>query len=100
MQNYRERLGENIKKIRDNKKLTQSSVSKLSQIDQSLLSKIENGYPYGINLSLMIKIANALEVELKEILIVKDINIISTALKLSDLDIVYLENIFRKESNK
>lgn len=55
------RIGQNIAKLRKQKKLSQEDLAGAAEIDRSFLSEIENGYK---NLSILVlfRIAKALDV--------------------------------------
>ncbi|HHW43811.1 MAG TPA: helix-turn-helix transcriptional regulator [Desulfotomaculum sp.] len=60
-------LGHNLKKIRQNKGLSQLKLSKLSGVAQSSISEIESGKS-NPNISTLRKLANVLEISLDELL--------------------------------
>ncbi|ALA55245.1 helix-turn-helix transcriptional regulator [Shouchella clausii] len=60
-------IGSRIKKYRKSLNLSTTEVSKLSGISQGTISKIENGYS-STNIATLIKICNALEITLFDIL--------------------------------
>ena len=62
----RKRLGLSIKKIRNQKKLTQEDLADYANINVSYLAKIENGY---VNTSVryLIKISHGLKTKVREL---------------------------------
>lgn len=61
-----EKLGENLKKLRLKKKLSQGDLSKKLTVDRAYISNIENGR-MNPTLSTLQKIAEALGVSVKEL---------------------------------
>ena len=61
-------LGEKIKKIRRRKNLSQSTLAELVSVSPPYISRIECGKNH-ISLELLVKVCNALETNLDEILI-------------------------------
>lgn len=59
-------LGETIKKLREDKKLTQEELADRASLNVSYLAKIENGY-VNTTIRYLIKIARGLKVEVKEL---------------------------------
>ena len=72
--NLKQKLGQTIQKYRKIRNLTQEQLAEKIGIDQKNISKIENGnnYPTAENLTL---IAKALDVEIYELFLYKDISI-------------------------
>jgi transcriptional regulator with XRE-family HTH domain len=60
------KLGLNLKKIRTEKGLTQEELSYKSELDISQIGRIERGL-VNTSISVLNKIANALQIELKEL---------------------------------
>lgn len=96
--NIKKLIGERIKEIRTSKKITQQQLAEMIDIDQRSLSAIECGNNFPTKN--LLKIANSLGVELKEIFDYEHISLsedekikeISTNLKklsAHDLNIVY-----------
>ena len=61
-------IGEKIKEIREEKGITQYRLSQLTGINRSTIKRYEENYIKKISLENLIKICNALEVDIKEIL--------------------------------
>lgn len=61
-------IGEKIKEIREEKGMTQYRLSQLTGINRSTIKRYEENYIKKISLENLIKICNALEVDIKEIL--------------------------------
>ncbi len=57
-------LGESIKKLRKEKKLTQEKLSKKVNISRTTLSKLENGYIANISIVTLNEVLNRLGYEL------------------------------------
>jgi transcriptional regulator with XRE-family HTH domain len=70
---FRKNLGENIKKIRLERKMTQEQVSLESSISRSHIAMIEAG-KRDVSVSSLFKLSRALNVNLKEIFSFDDIN--------------------------
>ena len=66
-------FGENIKKIRKRKKLTQMDVAMRINGDASKISKIERGV-YNFNFTSFLVIAQALDVKLHELIAIENID--------------------------
>ena len=62
----RKKLGDTIKKLRENKKMTQEDLAEAADMNVSYLAKIENGY---VNTSVrnLIKIATGLKTSVKNL---------------------------------
>lgn len=60
-------IGKNISRIRKERKLTQEDLCGIAEIDRSYLSELENG-KMNVTISSLVKIADALDIELKELL--------------------------------
>lgn len=60
-------LGENIKRLRNEKKLTIRELSKTASVGSSTISEIETGKRQGLNSNTVQKIAIALEVSVEEL---------------------------------
>lgn len=63
---FKRRFGENLQKIRKNKKLSLLQVSYLCNIDNSKISKIEHG-KFDIRLSTILELSKGLDVKPKEL---------------------------------
>lgn len=61
-------IGEKIKEIREEKGMTQYRLSQLTGINRSTIKRYEENYIKKISLENLIKICNALEVDIKEII--------------------------------
>ena len=61
-------IGEKIKEIREEKGMTQYRLSQLTGINRSTIKRYEENYIKKISLENLIKICNALGVDIKEIL--------------------------------
>ena len=61
-------IGEKIKEIREEKGITQYRLSQLTGINRSTIKRYEENYIKKISLENLIKICNALEVDIKEII--------------------------------
>ncbi|MFA5926487.1 MAG: helix-turn-helix transcriptional regulator [Parcubacteria group bacterium] len=61
MQDISKKLGENLRKIRLKKKMSQGDIAKLLDADRGYISKIENGKK-NLTLATTAKIAKALQV--------------------------------------
>ena len=61
-------IGGNIARIRKHKKLSQEDLCGLAGMDRSYLSEIENGHKNFSTITVLLKIARALEVAPKDIL--------------------------------
>jgi transcriptional regulator with XRE-family HTH domain len=57
-------IGNNIRRIRQQKKLTQEKLARLSDISLNTLTKIESGFVKTPNIKTVVKIAKALNVSL------------------------------------
>ncbi|MCM8797160.1 MAG: helix-turn-helix domain-containing protein [Candidatus Omnitrophica bacterium] len=55
-------IGNNIRKIRKQKKLTQEKLARLSNISLNTLTKIESGFAKAPNIKTIVKISKALGV--------------------------------------
>jgi transcriptional regulator with XRE-family HTH domain len=60
-------LGQNIKKIRQKKKLSQEKLARLTNISLNTLTKIESGFTKRPSIQTIYKIAKALDVALDEL---------------------------------
>jgi len=60
-------IGKNIRKIRQQKKLTQEKLARLSDISLNTLTKIESGFAKTPNIKTVIKIAKALGVSVDKL---------------------------------
>lgn len=60
-------IGKNIVSMRKDRKMTQEDLCGIAQIDRSYLSEIENG-KMNVTIKALVKIANALDVELVELI--------------------------------
>ena len=61
-------IGDKIKEVREAKGMTQYRLSQLTGINRSTIKRYEENYIKKISLENLIKICNALEVDIKEIL--------------------------------
>lgn len=66
-QEIQEKFGDNLKKVRTNKGLSLRSLASMCNLDDSNISKIENG-KVNIQLSTIFELAKGLNVEPKELL--------------------------------
>ena len=66
-------FGENIKKIRQSKNLTQLDLAMRINGDAGKISKIERGV-YNLKVSSLLVLAQALSVDIKELLDIKDLD--------------------------
>lgn len=62
--NHREKIGKQIARIRNEKKLTQEKLSELAGLDRTNISKIEKGR-YNVSIDIIGKVVDALGVEIK-----------------------------------
>lgn len=60
-------IGENIKKIRKQKRLSQEKLARLTDISLNTLTKIESGFTKRPSFQTIAKIAKALEINLDEL---------------------------------
>jgi len=60
-------IGTNIRRIRQQKKLTQEKLARLSDISLNTLTKIESGFAKTPNIKTVVKIAKALNVSLDKL---------------------------------
>jgi transcriptional regulator with XRE-family HTH domain len=67
LEQAKERFGENLKKIRESKKLSLLQMSYNCSLDESNISKIEHG-KFNITLSTIIELAKGLDVPPKRLL--------------------------------
>lgn len=67
MEDYSKRLGENLKRIRTKKGITQIEIAKELGADRSFVSNIENGKT-NPTLSTIANLAKALDVQVNELL--------------------------------
>jgi len=67
MKDDAKKLGENLKKIRTKKNITQTELAETLKVDKSFVSNIENGKT-NPTLATIVKIANAVGVSLDELL--------------------------------
>ena len=65
-QRERDVLGNTIRRLRENKKLSQEELASKANIDTSYLAKIENGY-VNTTVRYLIKISRALGVKVKDL---------------------------------
>ena len=74
MENYdiHNKIGQKIKKIRNNKNLSQEKLANIADIDRTYLPDIEKGNRK-ISIQILNKITNALEIRLSDFF--KDINL-------------------------
>jgi transcriptional regulator with XRE-family HTH domain len=63
-------IGQNIVKYRKQKNMTQEDLCGVAEIDRSYLSEVENGKA-NVSVETLVKITNALDINLAEILINK-----------------------------
>jgi len=61
MQDISKKLGENLRKIRLKKKMSQGDIAKLLDVDRGYISKIENGKK-NLTLTTIAKIAKVLKI--------------------------------------
>lgn len=61
-------LGENIKKIRKKKGISQDKLSKLADVTHTTLAKIESGVNHNPTIKTLQKIAKALNVKIDDLL--------------------------------
>jgi transcriptional regulator with XRE-family HTH domain len=61
------RIGENIRQLRTKKGLSQDNLASILGVDKSYISRIENGQK-NLTLNSLMKIANALVVDIKKLL--------------------------------
>jgi len=66
-QREREALGKTIKRIREQRRLTQEELAAKAHIDVSYLAKIENGY-VNTTIRYLIKISRGLQVKARDLL--------------------------------
>lgn len=62
--NHRERIGQQIAKLRKDRGLTQEQLSQIAGLDRANIAKIENG-KYNTGIDILGRIADALGVEIK-----------------------------------
>lgn len=67
MKEEAQKLGENLKRIRREKRISQGDIVKTSGIDKAMISNIENGKT-NPTLATLAKIAKAVEVSINELL--------------------------------
>jgi transcriptional regulator with XRE-family HTH domain len=60
-------IGKNIRRIRQQKRLTQEKLARLADISLNTLTKIESGFAKAPNIKTVVKIAKALNVSLDKI---------------------------------
>lgn len=60
-------IGTNIRRIRQQRKLTQEKLARLSDISLNTLTKIESGFTKTPNIRTVVKIAKALNVSLDKL---------------------------------
>ncbi|MCX7884274.1 MAG: helix-turn-helix domain-containing protein [Caloramator sp.] len=65
-------LGQNIKKIREEKGISAYKLSKIAGVGISTISEIENGKRQSLNSSTIEKVANALNVSVDDLLLTED----------------------------
>ena len=68
MENINIRFSKKLKELRNNKKLTQEALSELAGIDYKYLQKLESNNPSSPTLQMLEKIANALDINIIELL--------------------------------
>ncbi len=61
-------LGENIKKVRKKRKLTQDKLARLADIPYTTLTKVETGIFKRPSVQVVAKIAKALEISIEELI--------------------------------
>jgi len=61
-------IGNNIRKIRKQKKLTQERLARQADISLNTLTKIESGFAKAPNIKTVVKIARALNVSVDELI--------------------------------
>lgn len=61
-------LGENIKKVRKKRKLTQDKLARLADIPYTTLTKVETGIIKRPSVQVVAKIAKALEISIEELI--------------------------------
>jgi transcriptional regulator with XRE-family HTH domain len=61
------KIGENIKKIRKKRELSQDKLSKLADVTHTTLAKIESGKNDNPTIKTLIKIAKALNVKINDL---------------------------------
>lgn len=62
------RIGEKIQKIRNKKGLTQEELARIASVPYTTLAKIESGQVKNPTINTLIKVANALETTLDELI--------------------------------
>lgn len=67
MEDYSKKLGENLKRIRTRKNITQTEIARQLAVDRSFISNIENGKT-NPTLSTITNLAKALDVPVNELL--------------------------------
>ena len=67
MQEISKKLGENLKKVRAKKKLSQGALARLLEVDKGYISNIESGNK-NLTLSTIQRLADALKVSADELL--------------------------------
>jgi len=67
MQDISKKLGENLRKIRLKKKMSQGDIAKLLGVDRGYISKIENGKK-NLTLATIAKLAKVLRVSVVDLL--------------------------------
>ncbi len=67
MQQDAQKLGENLKRIRSEKNITQSKLAEILDVDRSFVSNIENGKT-NPTLSTITKLAKALDVQIEKLI--------------------------------
>jgi len=67
MQEISKKLGENLKKVRAKKKMSQGALARLLEVDKGYISNIENGKK-NPTLATIQRLADALEISVSELL--------------------------------
>ncbi len=67
MQEISKKLGENLKRIRTKKKLSQGAIARILEVDKGYISNIENGKK-NPTLATIERLANAINVSVDELL--------------------------------
>jgi len=67
MQEISKKLGENLKRIRTKKKLSQGAIARILEVDKGYISNIENGKK-NPTLATIERLANAISVSVDELL--------------------------------
>jgi len=67
MQDISKKLGENLRKIRLKKKMSQGDIAKILKVDRGYISKIENGKK-NLTLKTVVKLAKVLSISPDQLL--------------------------------